>query len=68
MMRRLPDSDVWTATYTKPNLSRGVFTYAILPGKKGESFYGRKLPVQSWRGPQAPPPVGRRPRPHAGFR
>src|SRR5262245_48685628 len=41
-MQRLPGSDVWTATYQKPGLAKGVFTYVILPGKKGESYYGRK--------------------------
>src|SRR5262249_46946984 len=54
-LRRLPDSDVWTATLTKPGLAKGVLSYALMPGKKGESIYGRKLPFQRWRGPQAPP-------------
>src|SRR5262245_46405078 len=35
-LRRLPDSDVWTVKVTRPELAKGVFTYALLPGKKGE--------------------------------
>jgi hypothetical protein len=34
--RRLPDSVVWTAMVTKPGMAKGDFTYAIVPGKKGE--------------------------------
>src|SRR2546423_1801238 len=53
--RRLPDSDVWTATVTKPDMAKGIFTYAILAGKKEELVQGKKLTFERWRGPQAPP-------------
>jgi enterochelin esterase-like enzyme len=53
--RRLPDSDVWTATVTKPDMAKGIFTYAILAGKKDEPIQGKKLSFENWRGPHAPP-------------
>src|SRR3954447_12058341 len=34
-LERLPDSDVWTISFTKPDAERAVVTYAFLPGKKG---------------------------------
>src|SRR5207249_769216 len=40
--RRLPDSDVWTATVTKPEMARGIFTYAIVPGRKDEPIGQKK--------------------------
>ena len=34
-----------------------IFTYALLPGKKGEPPFkpGARILFQTWRGPQAPP-------------
>jgi enterochelin esterase-like enzyme len=58
-LRRLPDSDVWTATVSKPDMAKGVFTYAIRAGKKDQPVQGKELTFQRWRGPQAPPPVAR---------
>jgi enterochelin esterase-like enzyme len=58
-LRRLADSDVWTVSVTKPGLAKGLFTYALLPGKKGEQHYGKKLDFRRWRGPQAPPAAAR---------
>ncbi len=56
-LRRLADSDVWTITLVRPGLSKGVFTYFMLPHKKGESPFkqGERLNPSSWRGPEAPP-------------
>ena len=53
--RRLPHSDVWTATFTRPGITKGVFTYAILVGNKQQMLRGKRLVFQAWRGPQAPP-------------
>jgi enterochelin esterase-like enzyme len=58
-LRRLPDSDVWTGTVSKPDLAKGIFTYAIRAGKKDQPVQGKGLAFQRWRGPQAPPPVDR---------
>jgi enterochelin esterase-like enzyme len=59
--RRIAESDVWFATVTKPGLAKSVFTYIIVPGKKGESRpkAGQRLPMQHWRGPEAPPAPAR---------
>jgi enterochelin esterase-like enzyme len=48
-LRRLPDSDVWTGSITKPDAPKAVFEYAFVTGKTGRPHF------QLWRGPQAPP-------------
>jgi enterochelin esterase-like enzyme len=58
-LHRLSDSDVWTATVTKPDMAKGIFTYAIMPGKKNEPIQGKQFHFQRWRGPQAPPAAAR---------
>jgi enterochelin esterase-like enzyme len=59
--RHLPDSRVWLARVKKPDMAKGIFTYMILPGKKGEPPFksGQALPMQRWRGPEAPPAAER---------
>ncbi|MBI3409485.1 MAG: hypothetical protein HY040_14180 [Planctomycetes bacterium] len=60
-LRRLLDSDVWTLTIDRPGLEKGVFSYALTPGKKGEPAFkpGQALNFEKWRGPKAPPaPAG----------
>ncbi len=56
-LRRLPDSDVWTAAVERPGLAKGVFSYALVAHKKGESPFrrGERLHFSTWRGPDAPP-------------
>lgn len=56
-LQRLPDSDVWTTTVTRKGMAQGVFTYMLMPGKKGASVYtvGKSFRPQAWRGPEAPP-------------
>lgn len=56
-LHRLPDSDVWTLTIERPGLAKGVFTYFLIPHKKGEPPFkrGQRLKPSSWRGPDAPP-------------
>src|SRR5262249_39894206 len=59
--RRLAEKDVWIATVTRPGLAKSVFTYIIVPGKKGETRprAGQRLAMQRWRGPEAPPAPAR---------
>jgi enterochelin esterase-like enzyme len=56
-MKRLPDSDVWTLTMERPGLQKGVFTYFVVPHKKGEPPFkrGERLKPVAYRGPEAPP-------------
>src|SRR5262249_27568371 len=39
------------------DLAKGVFTYMLVPGKKGEPLFkpGQRFTPHHWRGPQAPP-------------
>ncbi|CAN5509744.1 hypothetical protein BH10PLA2_BH10PLA2_03080 [soil metagenome] len=55
-LHRLPESDVWTITLERPGLQKGVFTYSLIPGNKGEPPFkrGEKLKPNTWRGPDAP--------------
>ncbi len=52
-LRRLPDSDVWVFRLKLPDLNKAVFSFELLPIPKNKS---RQLGVQTWRGPQSPPP------------
>lgn len=51
-LKRLPDSDVWTRSVTRPDLDKGVFSYVITAEKKGDS---PNFNFKDWRGPKAPP-------------
>jgi enterochelin esterase-like enzyme len=50
-LKRLTE-DVWTVRVTRPQLQRGVFSYAIVPRKRGKEERPR---FQTWRGREAPP-------------
>jgi enterochelin esterase-like enzyme len=56
-LRPLPDSDVWTISFTRPDLEKGVFSYALLPRRKGQPpvNLGSLQVTHTWRGPKAPP-------------
>jgi enterochelin esterase-like enzyme len=56
-LRRLPGSDVWTVRWQRPELERGVFSYALAPSRKGQPppERGERWVFHTWRGPKAPP-------------
>jgi enterochelin esterase-like enzyme len=56
-LQRLPDSDVWTLRVQRPDLERGLFTYALIPARKGQPAPkpGERVTFHTWRGPKAPP-------------
>jgi enterochelin esterase-like enzyme len=56
-LHQLEGSDVWTVSVERPELARGVFSYAFSAGKKGEPPFSsaRPLRFEIWTGPQAPP-------------
>jgi enterochelin esterase-like enzyme len=59
-LHRLEGSDVWTASFERPGLPKGVLSYAFSVGKKGDPPFNpinptRPLRFEVWTGPQAPP-------------
>jgi enterochelin esterase-like enzyme len=56
-LRRLEGSDVWTVSVERPELAKGVFSYAFSTGKKGDPPFtpGQPLKFEVWTGPEAPP-------------
>ena len=55
-LHRLEGSNVWTASFERPSLAKGVFSYAFSAGKKGDPPFNpsRPLRFEVWTGPQAP--------------
>jgi hypothetical protein len=54
-LRRLEGSDVWTVSVERPELAKGVFSYAFSTGKKGDPPFtpGQPLKFEVWTGPEA---------------
>jgi enterochelin esterase-like enzyme len=56
-MKRLAGSDVWTLTFRRPGLEKGIFSYFMVAHKKDAPAFpvGTRIQVQYFRGPKAPP-------------